>query len=93
MTDPTIDKHIPIPPRARNRKSTSKYIELVSGMESGDSLAVSTPREAMAVVTAIRRKLRKKPIQRKMKDGSFRIWVTDEPFRSNDPLDMGGKND
>ena len=81
-----IEKNIPIPPRGR--KPWSKYKDLIERMGVDDSVVVSTMKEATTLAITIRRHLGLKPATRRLEDGSYRVWVTDELLKSTKKEDM-----
>ena len=81
--DPQVEKDIPIP-----KMRWSKYRDVVARMGVNDSVVVPTFRDAQKLRMTIARDLGLKATSRKLKDGSYRIWVTDELLKSTEKEDM-----
>lgn len=70
-----IESNIPIPP-IKTKPRTSKY-DFLKKMENGQSTVVSDEKKAQRVYVAAK-KYGIKVTQRKMEDGSVRIWRDDD---------------
>jgi len=83
-----VEKNIQIPPRGYG--GTSKYLSLYKSMECGDSVAFTNRKEAVSFNVALRRHIIEsdlttyaKALQRKMPDGTYRVWLVDKRSENN----------
>ena len=68
----TIEKNIPVP----SQIGGGKYADVLSKLKVGDSVVLSTQKDVSNFRTLIHfRRLR--PVQRKLRDGTIRVWMMD----------------
>ena len=71
----TIEKNIPVPPPGGEFRG-SRYADVFSKMKVGDSVVLSNQKDVNNLKALIHsRGLR--PVQRKLKDGTIRVWMLD----------------
>ena len=71
----TIEKNIPVPPPGGEFRG-SRYADVFSKMKVGDSVILSDQKEVSNFRTLIHSR-RLRPVQRKLKDGTIRVWMLD----------------
>ena len=70
----TIEENIPVPSQIGVRGG--KYADVLSKMKVGDSVVLSNQKDVNNLKALIHsRGLR--PVQRKLKDGTIRVWMLD----------------
>ena len=70
-----IEKNIPMPPK-KKRETKSNFVSLLKSMNIGDSFAVKKDYEANRA-QSLAKYYGFKLTQRKLDDGSFRLWLID----------------
>jgi len=70
----TIDENVPVPSQIGVRGG--KYADVLSKMKVGDSVILSDQKEVSNFRTLIHSR-RLRPVQRKLKDGTIRVWMLD----------------
>jgi len=71
----TIEENIPVPPPGGEFRG-SKYVDVLSKMKVGNSVVLFNQKDVNNLKALIRsRGLR--PVQRKLKDGTIRVWMMD----------------
>lgn len=70
----TIEENIPVPSQIGVRGG--KYADVLSKMKVGDSVVLSNQKDVSNFRTLIHSR-RLRPVQRKLKDGTIRIWMLD----------------
>ena len=68
----TIEENIPVP----SQIGGGKYADVLSKMKVGDSVVLSTQKDVSNFRTLIHSR-RLRPVQRKLKDGTIRVWMLD----------------